>query len=171
MNDRTVQSQGHLREIRIGGGLAIESVGAADEHLSHRRKNAPIPMLVGVGKIGPRHPAPQAHVVSQVETAVQTSDNITQAFPISHLSKAQGQKMIVGAEGPRRAGQRKPLHATDELRLIKISCDLGENGRAGRHAAQKNHPPALNRQQSNYGKSSTPSGAFSRLNPSLTGHY
>src|ERR1700704_2620363 len=99
MDDRTIQRKSQLWEIRIRWVMVIELVGTANEHLSHRRKHAPIPVLVGIGKIGSRYPAAKTQMILQGPTAIQTSDDVAQAFPVGQLSKTQGQELIVGTEG------------------------------------------------------------------------
>jgi hypothetical protein len=98
----------------------------AHENLRQTLKQPPIPVLVGIGQVGSGGLASESHVIEQAGFGVETSDDVTETFPISQLSKTQGQEMVITSQSAGGLVAGKFLGDARKLRSVKGTGDLRE---------------------------------------------
>ena len=55
----------------------------------------PVPVLVGIGKIGSSDVPTEAEVIEKTRLGIQAGDDVAQALAIGQLSEAKGKKLII----------------------------------------------------------------------------
>src|SRR5579859_3443874 len=133
MDDRAVQRKCKLWQIWIGWFVLVELMSLADQHVGHRCKQSPIPILIGISQIGSCNATSKSQMIKQLGTAVQTGHNISEALSISKLSKAQRQKMIVSRKASIGSSHGKLLHTTSKGLWVDAAQNLGEHRSGNRH--------------------------------------
>ena len=126
IDGRRIQGVNHLVDLQVAVIPAVEPTRLANEHLGQGRENPPVPKLVGIGQIGPRHRPPNAHCV-KVTRAPQACLDVAQPFPKSHLREGHGQELIPPGETPAGPGHRIDLQASIQLFAVNQVHDLGED--------------------------------------------
>jgi hypothetical protein len=84
-------------------------------------------------KLLSRTMSPKPEMVLQSRTRVEAGNDVTQAFPISQLAKAQSQKMIIGRKTPGVAPHRELLGTPGKSMVVETSDNLGKYGFKDRH--------------------------------------
>src|SRR5438874_4143374 len=122
-----------LGKIRIAFGVAIKLAGTPHQDLRHRGEHPPITPFIGIGKVGSGQTSSESEMILQSGTRVEAGNDVAQAFAISQLAKAQGQKMIISRKTPRGAAHRKPFHTPTKSVVMEASDNLGKHGFKDRH--------------------------------------
>jgi len=133
VDGRGIDRVNHLVDIQPVGVFGIQSSCLANENLSERFVNAPVPMLVGVGQVGPRDVPANAHCVEMGATAKAGFD-VPQALPEGDLSKGHCEKLIADRHTFAGPVHRVQSHAAVELLSVNKIGDLRENQASGVHS-------------------------------------
>jgi len=132
VDGRGIDRINHLAEIQPVGVVGMESLRLANENLSERFVNAPVPMLVGVSEIGPGDVPAKAHCVKMGATS-KTGFDVPKALPESDLSEGHREKLVAGRHASAASRHRVQRDAAIELLSMNEIDDLGENETSGVH--------------------------------------
>lgn len=111
-----------------------KDVRLAHQYLGDRLKQTPVPVMIGVGQIGPRDLTTKAQVIKAGAPGAKTTDDIAQAFTVGQLAKAKGEEVIVAGERARAPRRRKQLNTALKLSRIKNISDLRQDGGCQLHS-------------------------------------
>ena len=125
IDGRGIDRINHLVEIEPIRIFGIEPPGLANEDLSERFVNPPVPMFVGVGQVGPGDVPANAHCVEMCATT-QTGFDVPQALPKSNLREGHCEKLISGGHASTASLHRVKPNTTIELLSVNEVGDLGE---------------------------------------------
>ena len=129
---RGIKSVHHLVDVQPVTIRSVQPSCFADEHLSQIRENAPVPVLVGVSKIGSCDVAAAPHRIEMAAPA-QASPDVPQTLPVSHLRKRHAQKLVARGEGATSSRHRISSNTSVEMFPMKHVHDLRENESSGVH--------------------------------------
>lgn len=132
IDGRRIHRINHLVQIQPIGVAGIESTRLANENLSECFVNAPVPMLVGVGQVGPGDVPSNAHCVEMSATA-QTGFDVPQALPKSNLRESHCQKLVAGRHALAASLHRVQCNTSLELLAVQQIENLSENQTSGVH--------------------------------------
>ena len=127
--------QGVDRLLKGGGDgiILIEIAGAADEHLSQVKVDAPVAFPVGIGQGAVGNVPADAEVIELILARAQAGFNVPEAFPKGELAKSHAEKLIPAGEAFDFIIALITADAAAELLGVNEVGDLGKNHFSGMH--------------------------------------
>jgi len=115
---------------------AVQLSSLADEDLGKLEIDLPVPMLVGVGKVGSCRRSANTHRVEQVRLGPETSFYVAKAFPVGELRKNHAKKLVPRCQALARSRHRVLGYAPIELLPMTHIGYWRENETASIHTRQ-----------------------------------
>ena len=130
---RGIKRVNHFVDVQSVGIFGIQSTGFANQYLPDSFVDAPIPILVRIGEIGPDDLPANTHRIAMGAT-IQTRFDIPQTLPEGNLGEGHREKLIASAHTLARPWHRVQSDTALELLAIQHIENLGKNEASGVHS-------------------------------------
>ena len=128
-----IQGIGRLVQFDTEGIVDVEATRLANEDLGKVRIDSPIPDLIGMSEGVAGDVASKTHMIEFSLSRTETGFDVSEALPISKLSKGHAEKLIQAGEGLHLVVAVVPLHAFSKFVGGEELHQLSKDGFADIH--------------------------------------
>ena len=131
-----IQSEQGERQVRLRGQIDVQTMSSAHQDRRNFREHVPVSLGVCIREIAALDLAPDAGVVKQLATRLQTGFDVAQALAICQLRKNHPREVIVRGDRRRCPPHRMASGAARELLRVQTSENLRQHRCSVAHQAK-----------------------------------